>query len=190
MVSTVELVRVAPERTRHSSLTAAQWRPAGSQGATGQKQQPPRICTVRGGAVRVRGARTAGPGRRAAATATPLVARAPRLCRVYPLPTAAVPSPRAITDLVDQQRSLYLPRSRPSVEYWRGTAATGAAMRLREVRFWRPRDQQQQWPLAWLLLASPRLASALGQGALCAVSASRPSPAAAGDLRGHDTERD
>ena len=58
---TVELVRLARGARAHaspySSLTAAQWRPAG-QG----QQEPPRICTVPGGAVRVRGARTGHGG--------------------------------------------------------------------------------------------------------------------------------
>ena len=65
---------------------------------------------------------------------TPLVARAPRLRRVYPLPTGAVPEPARDNCLVDQ-RSLYSPRSRPSVEYWRGTAATGAATARSHFQF-------------------------------------------------------
>jgi len=165
VASTVELVRVAPERTRHSSLTAAR------RGATGQ-QQPPRICTVRGGAVRVRGARTAGPGgqprprphwwhghRASAGSST----------RYLPV------TYRARAAITASWTSDHCTFPGPARRW-----STGAELRLQVLR---PRDQTTSglWPGRF----SPG-PSGTGRCAPCR----RPSPAAAGDLRGHDTERD
>lgn len=146
--------------------------------ATGQ-QQSPRICTVRGGAVPR--ARRGQAGRRdrdrdptgATGTAPP---------PVYPLPTGAVPSPRAITASWTNNHHCTCPD--PTRRCSAGAELRLQVLPMREVRFWRPGDQQ--WPLplgsdlTWVAVA--RLgASRLGPraGGACA-PCRRPSCAAAG----------
>lgn len=152
-VSTVESVRVSGARvtlldrgTRHSG---------DRRGATG-KQQPPRVCTVRGRAVPYASVAACAHGGAwwPAPIATPHgTARAVYGCRAEPARGSC---------LVDQ-RSVHVPRSRPPVEYWCGTAATGSWV-------FSGRGTSGLWAVAWAGCFSPRAV------ALCAAPCRRRRP--------------
>lgn len=182
-----DLVEVAAERTRHSSLTAVQWRPAsggGTRERQGQGHRPAataeNLYCARGGAVRVRGARTAGPGGQQPRPRPHWCLRLRwcthhLLCRTEP--------PRASDNCLVDQRSLYCTCPGPARRW-----STGAELRLQVLR--REKlgfgGRGTRWPGLG--------ASRLGQGALCRCAPCRrhcppPRGTSAPRPRAHDTER-